>query len=105
MSDIIRGRIPVEYYDSATGYRLGREKTYLVLCRDLASHVQVFRKWVRYCEVCQRMKPAPSSLAPVRPLPIATEAWNSVSMDFLLGLPADAQGRTVVLVIVDHLAR
>ncbi|CAI5720524.1 unnamed protein product [Peronospora farinosa] len=58
------------------------------------------QKWVRSCETCQRVKPAPSSQAPLRPLPIATEAWRSVSMDFIFGLPPDEQKRTGVLVLV-----
>ena len=62
-------------------------------------------KWVRSCEVCQRVKTAPSSQAHLRPLPIATEVWNFVSTDFVFGLPADEQGHTGVLVIVDHLSK
>ncbi|CAH0486082.1 unnamed protein product [Peronospora farinosa] len=63
------------------------------------------QKWVRSCETCQRVKPAPSSQAPLRPLPIATEAWRSVSMDFIFGLPPDEQKRTGVLVLVDRFSK
>ena len=63
------------------------------------------RKWVRSCETCQRVMPAPSTQAPLRPLPIATEAWKSVSMDFIFGLPADDQDRTGVLVLVDRFSK
>lgn len=48
----------------------------------------------------QRMKPSPSSQAPLRPLPVALDVWRSVSMDFVL--PADAIGRIGVLVFVDR---
>ncbi|KAE8950568.1 hypothetical protein PR001_g34105 [Phytophthora rubi] len=63
------------------------------------------RKWVRSCEICQRVKPAASKQAPLRPLPIATSAWRSVSMDFFFGLPRDAEGRTGVLVFVDRFSK
>ncbi|GMF49540.1 unnamed protein product [Phytophthora fragariaefolia] len=35
------------------------------------------RKWVRSCEICQRVKPAASKQDPLRPLPIATSEWRS----------------------------
>ena len=63
------------------------------------------RKWVRSCETCQRVKPAPSTQAPLRPLPIATEAWKSASMDFIFGLPAGDQDHTGVLVLVDRFSK
>ncbi|POM72417.1 Reverse transcriptase, partial [Phytophthora palmivora] len=63
------------------------------------------RKWVRTCETCQRVKPSKSSQAPLHPLPIATEAWRSVSMDFVFGLPPDADGRNGVLVFVDRFTK
>ncbi|CAH0481303.1 unnamed protein product [Peronospora belbahrii] len=66
---------------------------------------KLVHKWACSCEVCQRVQPAPSLQARLCPLPIATEVWNSVSMDFVFGLPADAQGRTGGLVIVDRLGK
>ena len=60
------------------------------------------QKWVRSCEICQRVKPAPSSQIPLRPLPIATEAWRSVSMDFIFGLLSDEKDRRDVLVLMDR---
>ncbi|GMF28811.1 unnamed protein product [Phytophthora lilii] len=55
--------------------------------------------------MCQRVKPAGSAQAPLRPLPIATDTWRSVSMDFIFGLPPDDQGRTGVLVFVDRFSK
>ncbi|ETP35280.1 hypothetical protein F442_16491 [Phytophthora nicotianae P10297] len=68
-------------------------------------HYKWVRKWVRSCEVCQRVKPSSSSQAPLRPLPIATEPWRSVSMDFEFGLPPDTEGRTGALVFVDRFSK
>lgn len=101
--DALRARILHEYHDSASSGHLGREKTYLALSRDFYwSHMY---KWVRSCETCQRVKLAPSSQAPLQPLPIATKAWRSVSMDFVFGLPADALGRTGIFVVVDRFSK
>ncbi|GMF41007.1 unnamed protein product [Phytophthora fragariaefolia] len=60
------------------------------------------RKWVRSCESCQRVKPSHSKQARLRPLPVAADPWSSVSMDFVFGLPRDAQSRTGILVFVDR---
>ncbi|KAE9269943.1 hypothetical protein PF001_g29005 [Phytophthora fragariae] len=89
------------------GAHLGREKTFAAVSRDFFwPHMYKWvRKWVRTCETCQRVKPSKSSQAPLRPLPIATEAWRSVSMDFIFGLPPDAEGRTGVLVFVDRFTK
>ncbi|CAI5704781.1 unnamed protein product [Peronospora farinosa] len=83
--DYIRARLVHEFHDSPAGGYLGREKTFAAISR--------------------RVKPAPSSQAPLRPLPIATEAWRSVSMDFIFGLPPDEQNRTSVLVLVDRFSK
>ena len=55
--------------------------------------------------MCQRMKPYPVSNAPLQPLPIPTECWKSVSLDFIFGLPEDAQGNTGILVFVDRFSK
>ncbi|KAJ4789708.1 polyprotein [Rhynchospora pubera] len=61
--------------------------------------------YVRKCEVCQMNKvehvPSPGLL---QPLPIPEQAWNSISMDFVTGLPK-SEGEEVILVIVDRLTK
>ncbi|CAH0480333.1 unnamed protein product [Peronospora belbahrii] len=56
---------------------------------------------VRSCEMCQHVKPAPSSQAPLRPLLISTEASCSVSMDFIFGLLPNEKNFPGVLFLVD----
>ena len=105
--DDLRARLVHEYHDTSVAGHLGREKTFGALARDYfwPRMYKWVRKWVQSCETCQRVKPAPSSQAPLRPLPIAASAWKSVSMDFIFGLPADAHGHTGVLVIVDRFSK
>ncbi|KAE9281308.1 hypothetical protein PR003_g27714 [Phytophthora rubi] len=105
--DDLRARLVHEYHDTPAGGHLGREKTFAALSRDFfwPRMYKWIRKWVRSCEICQRVKPAASKQAPLRPLPIATSAWRSVSMDFIFGLPRDAEGRTGVLVFVDRFSK
>ncbi|KAE9300791.1 hypothetical protein PR003_g22669 [Phytophthora rubi] len=102
-----RARLVHEYHDAPAGGHLGREKTFAALSRDFfwPRMYKWIRKWVRSGEICQRVKPAASKQAPLRPLPIATSAWRSVSMYFIFGLPRDAEGRTGVLVFVDRFSK
>ena len=103
----VRARIVHEYHDAPTGGQLGREKTFAAVSRDFYwPHMYKWvRIWIRTCEICQRVKPSPSSHAPLRPLPIAAEAWRSVSMDFIFGLAPDSQNRTGTLVFVDRFSK
>ncbi|KAE9243572.1 hypothetical protein PF004_g6070 [Phytophthora fragariae] len=90
----LRACLVHEYHDAPAGGHLGREKTFAALPRDFfwPRIYKWIRKWVRSCEIYQRVKPAASKQAPLRPLPIAASAWRSVSMDFIFGLPRDAEG-------------
>ena len=47
------------------------------------------------------MKSDPSLRAPLQPLPIAAEFWESVSLDFVFGFPADPHKNAGILVFVD----
>ncbi|KAG2801633.1 hypothetical protein PC116_g20781 [Phytophthora cactorum] len=87
----LRTRTIHEFHDVLGGH-LGRQKTFAAMSRDFywPYMYKRVRKWVRTCEICQRVKPFPSSQAPLRHLPVATEAWRSVSMDFIFGHPPDA---------------
>ncbi|GMF36122.1 unnamed protein product [Phytophthora fragariaefolia] len=100
-------RITYEYHDAPTSGHPGREKTYLLLTRGFYSSHQYkwVRKCVRACEVCQRVKPAPYSQAPLRSLPTPLECWQSISMDFLFGLPPDNKRRTGIVASVDRFSK
>uniref|UniRef100_A0AAV1T2C2 Integrase catalytic domain-containing protein n=1 Tax=Peronospora matthiolae TaxID=2874970 RepID=A0AAV1T2C2_9STRA len=96
-----------EYHDAPTGGHRGREKTYLTVSRDFywSRRYQFVRKYIRACEVCQRVKSSPSLRAPLQPLPVPAECWESISMDFVFGLPKDARGNTGILVFVDRFSK
>ena len=103
----LRTRILAEFHDSPFSGHLGREKTFLALSRDFYwSHMYKWvRKYVRTCEVCQRVKPSASSQAPLRSLPVPSQCWQSISMDFIFGLPPDSLNRTGILVFVDRFSK
>uniref|UniRef100_A0AAV1TI84 Integrase catalytic domain-containing protein n=1 Tax=Peronospora matthiolae TaxID=2874970 RepID=A0AAV1TI84_9STRA len=103
----LRLRIMFEYHDAPIGGYRGREKAYVTVSRDFywPRQYQFVRKYVRACEVCQRVKSSPSLRAPLHPLPVPAECWESISMDFVFGLPKDARGNTGILVFVDRFSK
>ncbi|CAI5737343.1 unnamed protein product [Peronospora farinosa] len=103
----LKYRILYEVHDTAIGGHLGREKTYGAVCQsywwpELYKWVSTY---VRTCETCQRVKPSPHSAAPLASLPIPTGCWESISMDFVFGLPKDSHGNTGIAVFVDRLSK
>ncbi|KAG3131897.1 hypothetical protein PC128_g26540 [Phytophthora cactorum] len=103
----LRMRIMYEYHDAPTEWHPGREKTYVLLTRDFYWNHQYkwVRKYVRACEVCQRVKPAAFLQAPLQSLPTPSECWQSISMDFVFGFPPDSKRRTGGVVFVDRFSK
>jgi hypothetical protein len=80
-------------------YRQIRERfTWKGLKEDVMRHI-------RECVTCQQNKDEhthPTGL--LQPLPIPEHKWESVSMDFITGLPK-AQGKDCIFVVVDRLTK
>jgi transposase InsO family protein len=58
--------------------------------------------YVQACQVCQQAKPEHIKLSGLlQPLPVPTQAWQSVSMDFIEGLPK-SNSYDVLLVVIDR---
>jgi hypothetical protein len=59
------------------------------------------QNWIHSCQVCQQAK-SDRTRAPglLQPLAIPTAAWNTISMDFIDGLPK-SKSFDCILVIVD----
>ena len=103
----LKYRILFEVHDTAISGHLGREKTY-----GLVSQIYWWPKlykwvstYVRTCETCQRVKPSAHATAPLASLPVPTGCWESMSMDFVFGLPKDSDGNTCIVVFVDRLSK
>lgn len=66
---------------------------------------QTVKDFLKTCNVCQQYKAdcmKPAGL--LQPLPIPTQSWVDVSMDFIEGLPM-ANGHSVIMVVVDRLTK
>lgn len=96
-----------EFHDTAVGGHSGYLRTYkriasVVYWEGMRKRIQ---EYVQACEVCQRNKY--QTLTPgglLQPLPIPTQVWSDISMDFIGGLPK-VQGVDTVMVVVDRLTK
>ncbi|GAU29071.1 hypothetical protein TSUD_278270 [Trifolium subterraneum] len=96
-----------EFHDTATRGHSGYLRTY----KKIAGLVywegmrKCIKSYVESCEVCQRNKY--QTLSPgglLQPLPIPTQLWSDISMDFIGGLPK-SQGIDTIMVVVDRLTK
>ncbi|KAG4233200.1 hypothetical protein PC116_g18586 [Phytophthora cactorum] len=103
----LKNRILYEVHDTPVGGHLGRENTYGSV--STMYWWPKLYKWVgtyvRTCETRQRTKSSPHAAAPLASLSVPTGCWQSISMDFLFGLPKDKAGNTGVVVFVDRLSK
>ncbi|KAJ0640342.1 putative nucleotidyltransferase, Ribonuclease H [Helianthus annuus] len=67
--------------------------------------IKQIRELIRNCNTCQQAKPDHAAYPGLlQPLPIPTEVWADISMDFITGLPK-SQGKEVIFVVVDRLTK
>lgn len=94
-------------HSSALGDHSGVNATYqrvksLFAWPQLKSSVTGF---VQACQVCQQAKAEHSRLPGLlQPLPVPSQSWQSVSMDFIEGLPK-SMGYDVILVVIDRFSK
>ena len=97
-----------EAHDAPVGAHFGIDKTMWRLEQTftwpgMAGDV---REYVRTCDQCQRNKPqGGKTRGLLQPLPIPTDRWEEVSMDFITGLPRTKAGHDAILVVVDRLTK
>jgi hypothetical protein len=104
-----RGQLEVlaQLHDAPLGGHPGRRKTLQAVKRQFwwSGMDDFIRRYVQSCDRCQRTKlqhKSPSGL--LRPLPIPTDLWRSISLDFIVKLPT-SNGFNSILVVVDRLSK
>lgn len=95
-------------HDSCIAGHLGFDKTYDNLRRIVywPKIAKDTRQYIQTCEICQRGKPShqrPAGL--LHPLPIPEQRWDTVTMDFIVGLPVTPLQHDSITVFVDKLSK
>lgn len=94
-------------HDSGIGGHLGVAATYsrvkaLFAWPHLKDSVSNF---VQQCDTCQRAKVEHTKLPGLlQPLPVPTQAWEVVSLDFVEGLP-NSERHNAILVVIDKFSK
>ncbi|KAF0692775.1 Aste57867_16172 [Aphanomyces stellatus] len=107
MDDVLRAEIIAQAHDASTAAHPGTRRTVLSVSqwyywKTLADDVKLY---VATCETCSRYKT--SSLranGKMIPIPAPQECWQTVSVDWITGLPA-SKGYEAIRVVVDKLSK
>jgi hypothetical protein len=63
---------------------------------------EVVARYIRGCILCCTNKPSNMKQVLYRPLPIPTQPWEIISIDFLGGLPTTRKGYDYLFMVVDR---
>jgi Integrase zinc binding domain/Integrase core domain/RNase H-like domain found in reverse transcriptase len=104
----LRTRVLQEHHEPAHIGHQGIDRTYDLLHRNFywPKMMETLRAFILTCDTCHRNKAStqmPTGL--LAPLPIPTQNWESISMDFITHLPRTKDGHTAIFVVVDRLSK
>jgi hypothetical protein len=106
-NDEIRAKIIKRSHDHPAAGQPGRAATFEMVTCDhwWPSMRRTIARYVDNCDTCTRIKPARHKpYGYLRPQEIPQRRWDSISMDFVTGLPL-SQGFDSILVVVDRLTK
>ena len=86
----------------------GRAKTFEIVTRDYwwPSIRKTIARYINNCDTCARAKPVRHMpYGYLKPLEVPQRRWESVSMDFITGLPTGRNGYNAILVVADRLTK
>ena len=66
---------------------------------------EIVTKYVKGCVMCSTCKHTNRKLGLYSPLPVPSHPWESISMDFVGGLPMSRRGHDYLYVVVDRFSK
>ena len=103
----LQAQILSSRHDHPAAGHPGRSATYELITRDFwwPGMRKTIARYVKNCDTCARIKPARHApYGYLKPLSIPQRRWESISLDFIVGLP-ESSGYNSVLVVVDRLSK
>ncbi|KAL8441884.1 hypothetical protein Emag_006836 [Eimeria magna] len=101
-------RMDLLYRDHPTAGHMGFNKTYrqLTLLYYWEGVKEFVKRYVETCVRCQMSKAVTQKPAGLlHSLAIPAKRWDSISMDFVTGLPVSDKGNDAIMVVVDRLSK
>ncbi|KAH9803208.1 hypothetical protein KPL71_001674 [Citrus sinensis] len=86
---------------------MGRDKTLALIANTYiwsTMRCEVYH-YVETCRICQVSKGATTNTGLYMSLPIPTQPWANISMDFVLGLPRTQRGMDSIFIVVDRFSK
>ena len=105
--DLIR-KVVYEYHDKPQVGHPGFCKTWLMVKEQFynTNLRKYIKKYIRECDICQRIKNKPESKHRLQPTELADLPWEHVFVDFLGPLPKDRRtGMDMIMVISDKVSK
>ena len=62
-------------------------------------------RFVKRCRICHTSKGKASNAGLYMPLPMLTQPWTNISMDFVLDLPCTQKGNDSIFVVIDRFSK
>ncbi|POM58257.1 LOW QUALITY PROTEIN: Pol protein [Phytophthora palmivora] len=81
--------ILLEAHDAPIGGHLGRDKTYQMVSQTFGDPACTSGCPTMSRHAKHRVKPSDHASSPLQSLPVPADCWKSMSLDFVIGLPAD----------------
>ena len=96
-----------EYHATPLAGHFGVKKTFHRLRPNFQwpNMLRDIKAFVRNCQTCQQVKPVTRKNAGLlQPIPIPSNIWEDLSMDFVTHLPS-SNGLTIIIVVVDRFSK
>lgn len=106
-SSVAKQALMYEYHSTPSAGNPGVDRTFRRLATTFywAGMRRDVKQFVTSCFECQTTKYSTQKPAGLlQPLPIPTQVWEDISMDFITGLP-QSRGFTAIMVVVDRLSK